>query len=149
MFYLPTPIIRIIDQIIKEWSDIELKPINDIVVNNHGIIKKISGNAQTRRGGVILQHGTILYSVDINKMFSVLKVGDEKIKDKLIQNVKERVTCIKSQSNNTKQETYQALVQGFLKDKEYYESKLTEQELMRTEQLVRERYSRDEWNLER
>ncbi|HII09610.1 TPA: lipoate--protein ligase family protein, partial [Candidatus Micrarchaeota archaeon] len=31
-------------------------PINDIVTDG----KKISGNAQTRRGGVLLQHGTIL-----------------------------------------------------------------------------------------
>src|SRR3989344_5599290 len=34
-------------------------PINDILVND----KKISGNAQTRRNGCILQHGTILMDV--------------------------------------------------------------------------------------
>ncbi len=127
----------------------EFKPINDIVVNKNGCIKKISGNAQTRRGGVILQHGTILYDVDIEKMFSVLKVSDEKIKDKMIQNVKERVTSIKQLSNVTKQETYQALVNGFLADKNYYASAITEQELKRAEQLVKERYSKDEWNFER
>jgi len=47
------------------------KPINDIIVNN----KKISGNAQTRKRGVLLQHGTILIDVDLNKMFSLLKVS--------------------------------------------------------------------------
>jgi lipoate---protein ligase len=43
-------------------------PLNDITVNN----KKVSGNAQTRRNGVLLQHGTILLDIDIDKMFSVL-----------------------------------------------------------------------------
>ena len=55
----------------------EFKPINDIVV--HG--KKISGNAQTRRMHVILQHGTILRKVDPELMFRVLKVPSEKIRD--------------------------------------------------------------------
>src|SRR3989344_7958179 len=53
----------------------EFKPINDIIVNG----KKISGNAQTRRNGVVLQHGTILHGLDVEKMFSLLKVGQEKI----------------------------------------------------------------------
>ena len=57
-------------------------PINDIIAGE----KKISGNAQTRRGGVLLQHGTLLYKVDVDKMFSLLNVGKEKIADKLINN---------------------------------------------------------------
>ena len=51
----------------------------DSIVNN----KKISGNAQTRRNHVVLQHGTILVNVNVEKMFDVLKVSDEKIKDKI------------------------------------------------------------------
>jgi len=69
----------------------EYKPINDIVVGN----KKISGNAQTRKHSTVLQHGTILIDVDVDKMFSVLKVPNEKIKDKLISNTKERVSSIR------------------------------------------------------
>lgn len=48
----------------------EHKPVNDIVVDG----KKISGNAQTRRGGVMLMHGTILLDID-SEMFNVLKKG--------------------------------------------------------------------------
>jgi len=65
-------------------------PVNDITVNG----KKISGNAQTRRRGMILQHGTILLDVDVKKMFSLLKVPDEKIRDKMISAVEERVTSV-------------------------------------------------------
>ena len=50
------------------------EPINDIMLDN----KKISGNAQTRRRGILLQHGTILYQVDAEKMFSVLNVSEQK-----------------------------------------------------------------------
>ncbi len=74
----------------------EFKPINDILVNN----KKISGSGQTRKNGVILQHGTILLSVDVEKMFSYLKIPDEKLKGKMITNVKERVTSLSNELKN-------------------------------------------------
>lgn len=80
----------LIEGLRKIGINAEFKPINDIVVNG----KKISGNAQTRRRGVILQHGTILLRTDIPTMFRVLKVGVEKISDKAIRAVEDRVTTI-------------------------------------------------------
>jgi lipoyltransferase/lipoate-protein ligase len=71
--------------------DSEFKPVNDIVAGG----KKISGNAQTRRHGVILQHGTILVDSDLERMFQVLRVSEAKISDKLIKAVQERVTNIR------------------------------------------------------
>jgi lipoate-protein ligase A len=50
--------------------DAKFSPLNDIIVDN----KKVSGTAQTRKQDILLQHGTILLDVDVNKMFSVLKV---------------------------------------------------------------------------
>lgn len=67
--------------------DAKFSPLNDIIVDN----KKVSGTAQTRKQDILLQHGTILLDVDVNKMFSVLKVPSEKMKDKIIQDVKARV----------------------------------------------------------
>jgi len=109
----------ICDWIVKSLANLNIqsvfKPINDIIVGN----KKISGNAQTRRNKVLLQHGTILYDVDVDKMFSLLKVPDEKIKDKMIAAVKERVTCILDFVKVTQDETYEALVKGFTSEKEW------------------------------
>ena len=65
-------------------------PINDIVSGG----RKISGNAQTRKFETVLQHGTVLMDVDVDTMFSLLKVPNEKIKDKMITDVKQRVTSI-------------------------------------------------------
>ena len=47
------------------WIESKYAPINDIIVNS----KKISGNAQTRKLKTVLQHGTILMDVDVDKMF--------------------------------------------------------------------------------
>ena len=47
--------------------DAKFSPLNDIIVGD----KKVSGNAQTRRKNTLLQHGTILLDVDVEKMFSV------------------------------------------------------------------------------
>ena len=64
--------------------------LNDLTVGG----RKISGSAQTRRTGILLQHGTLLLRVDPPRMFSLLQVPDEKIRDKMIQAVSERVTSM-------------------------------------------------------
>jgi lipoate-protein ligase A len=120
----------------------EFKPINDIVVNG----KKISGNAQTRRNGVLLQHGTILYSVDVDRMFSVLRVSDEKIKDKMIATVKERVTSILQQKRIERDAIYRALVKGFTDGKDFRFDSLTKNEIPRALGLAETRYKTKEWN---
>ena len=127
----------------------EFKPINDILVNG----KKISGNAQTRRFSGILQHGTILCDVNVEKMFSLLKVPDEKIKDKKIQEVKQRVTSIKNELGHevNNEEVKNALAIGFSKSLkiEFEESKLTDDELQLAEKVKKEKYSTNEWNFKR
>jgi lipoate-protein ligase A len=68
----------------------EFKAINDVQVDG----KKISGSAQTRRWGSVLQHGTVLVDPDVRLMFELLKVSPEKISDKFISSVYERVTTV-------------------------------------------------------
>ncbi|MCL1812122.1 MAG: lipoate--protein ligase family protein [Treponema sp.] len=65
---------------------------NDILTGG----KKISGNAQTRRMNCLLQHGTILLDNDVETMFGVLKAPKEKNKGKLIGQIRERVTSLRS-----------------------------------------------------
>lgn len=120
----------------------EFVPINDILING----KKISGNAQTRRNNVLLQHGTILYDVDVGRMFSVLKVPDEKIRDKIIKSVEERVTRVIDYKKVTREQTYDALLKGFTEGKDYSFGELTEKETKRAREFVEKRYSTKEWN---
>lgn len=121
----------------------EFKPINDIITNG----KKISGNAQTRRNGILLQHGTVLHKLDIATMFSLLKVPKEKISDKFISDVKQRVTSVTDINPAISEEKLRkALADAFAEGKEIEFGTATDKERAAAEKLARERYSSDEWN---
>ncbi len=121
--------------------------INDVIVNG----KKISGSAQTRRYGNILQHGTILLKVDIEKMFSLLKVSKEKISDKEIKSIKERVTSIEREIGKVNEkEVVEAIKKGFEEEMkiEFYNGKLRKEEIEIAKKL-RKKYESKEWNFKR
>jgi lipoate-protein ligase A len=126
----------------------EFKPINDILVGG----KKISGNAQTRRFGGILQHGTLLCEVDPHLMFTLLKVPNEKIRDKLIAGVEERVTSIKREMGTVDRDrVVDAMIDGFgqVLEIDLVPGELSEDELALAEKLREERYADREWNFKR
>jgi len=120
----------------------EFSPINDVLVNG----KKVSGNAQTRRQGILLQHGTVLYDVDPRRMFAVLNVPEEKISDKLVSSVEDRVTCLKKSTGASMKEVEDALLKGFTSGKEWGEGAWSKQELERAEELAESKYKTREWN---
>jgi lipoate-protein ligase A len=124
-------------------------PINDILVNG----KKISGNAQTRKHKTVLQHGTIITDVDVEKMFSLLKVPNEKIKDKLISDVKERVTSLKHQMKKPVafDDVADAMKNGFEQefDITLIEEELTDEELKLSDAFVSTCFGTKAWNHQR
>ncbi|MGB9635383.1 MAG: lipoate--protein ligase family protein [Candidatus Micrarchaeia archaeon] len=120
----------------------EFVPINDVVVGG----KKISGNAQTRRNGVLLQHGTILYDSDFDTMFRCLRISDEKIRDKMIKNVHERVTNIRSLADVDIKRLYDSLLKGFCDGKEFYFGELSTDEFIDANKLAMTKYCSDDWN---
>ncbi len=128
--------------------DAEFKPINDILVNG----KKISGNAQTRRFGGILQHGTLLCDVNPHLMFSLLKVPSEKIRDKLIAGVEERVTSIRREMGTVDNAAViQAMCAGFAEvlDIRLSPGTVSDEELALAERVKEERYANPTWNFKR
>ena len=124
-------------------------PLNDIVAQG----KKISGNAQTRKKNVLLQHGTILLDVNVEKMFSLLKVPQEKLRDKIIKDVKQRVVGVRGLLGKKIEfeSCQEALIKGFKKALrlEYLKTSLTASELIMMQELKNSKYSRPEWNLMR
>ncbi len=123
----------------------EFAPINDILVNG----RKISGNAQTRRYGVLLQHGTILYDLDIKTMFAVLNVSKEKISDKMIKSVEERVTRVLDYKDIAQQGLYEGLLKGFTEGKEYYMGELGRGEMERASELAEAVFKAESWSFMR
>lgn len=126
----------------------EFKPVNDIILGG----RKISGNAQTRRHGVVLQHGTVLVDCDVRKIFTVLRVSDEKISDKMIKSAEERVTSIRKHLGRevTFEEARNALIAGFEKTLKIAlePGKLTEFEEEFRDKFM-ERYRSREWIFKR
>ncbi|AEF81602.1 lipoate--protein ligase family protein [Leadbettera azotonutricia] len=122
-------------------------PINDILAGG----RKVSGNAQTRRQGCVLQHGTILLDMDGERMFSLLKVPQEKMKGKLIQDVKARVTGLYAllEREISFNEAAGALAGGFKKslNLEYAsaEDVPTCEEEQRALSLAEEKFASPEW----
>ena len=122
----------------------EFNPVNDVLGNG----KKISGSAQTRRWGSVLQHGTMLISPDVRRMFELLKVSPEKISDKFIASVFERVTTVERELGRKPsfEEVREAMIKGFGKslDIELVENKLTNREVKLAQDL-RPKYASEEW----
>jgi lipoate-protein ligase A len=123
--------------------------INDIIVGVHAEGRKVSGNAQTRRRGCVLQHGTILLDNDVDLMFNLLKVPQEKLKDKLIHDVKMRVTSLNALLGRAVsfEEAECTLVQGFREalSLDLRPSSPTEAEEARAEQLAAEKFASADW----
>jgi lipoate-protein ligase A len=69
----------------------EFRPKNDIEVNG----RKISGTGGTERGDSFMYQGTLLVDFDVDLMLRSLRIPVEKLKDKEVESVKERVTCLK------------------------------------------------------
>ena len=123
--------------------DAKFSPLNDITVEN----KKVSGNAQTRRNNVLLQHGTILLDVNVDKMFSVLKVPSEKIKDKIIQDVKERVMGLKVSYDEVANKLWRSFGQKF--QAEVFKDDVKSDESIEAKIFQKYKYSTYEWNYKR
>ena len=67
------------------------RPRNDIEIQG----RKISGTGGTELSGAILFQGTILVDFDVDEMLRALRIPTEKLQDKEIESIKERVTCLK------------------------------------------------------
>ncbi|UCD93249.1 MAG: lipoate--protein ligase family protein [Methanobacteriota archaeon] len=136
--------------IIEGLKDLGVKAsfqgLNDIAVGG----KKISGNAQTRRKGVVLQHGTILIDVDPEKMFSLLRVPSEKTRKKLIKSARERVTGLNDVVDEPAdfEDVVSALAVGFEKTLalRFDREQLADREIEEAEKLADEKYATSDWN---
>mgnify|MGYP003878362175 FL=1 len=126
----------------------EFVPINDIVVRG----KKISGSAQLRRGRAVLQHGTLMYNTDLETLARVLKVPKEKLREKGISSIYERVTTVSRELGRpvSREEVIDAMIEGFSRalGVELKRGELTSEEIALTRELE-SKYRSREWNFKR
>ena len=124
-------------------------PVNDVLV--HG--RKVSGSAQMRKWGVVLQHGTVLVDSDPERMFCALRVPPEKRLKHSPGDPRLRVTTLKEQLGRLPdmEEVRSAVKTAFEQTfgASIIPGCLTAAEEEMAEALVRDRYGNDDWNLRR
>ncbi len=122
----------------------EFRPKNDIEVNG----RKISGTGGAFEGKAFLFQGTLLTDFDVNTMIRSLKIPIEKLKDKEIESVKERVTCLKWELGYLPRLKIikKALIEGFIEvlNIDPIERKLTGKEIKLFNEKIRY-YQSNEW----
>jgi len=111
------------------------RPKNDIEVDG----RKISGTGGTERDDALIFQGTLLVDFDVETMLRALRIPVMKLKDKEVESVKERVTCLKQELGYVPEleEVKGALRDGF---ERAFDVRFTEDELsLQEERLLRDR----------
>ena len=131
-----------------EYNNGKIKQCPNITVKQ----RKISGSAQAHKKGVILQHGTLLMQVDLEKMFTFLKNPWKGTRVDLINIAKRRITSVADESDRciSTEQACKALTIGFEKALgiQLVEGNLMNCESNLAQKLEKEKFATREWNLE-
>ncbi len=112
--------------------------------------KKISGNAQTRKQGVLMQHGSIPVSLDNNMLFDLFAFSSEKSRQRRKEQFAQKATSIKEVTG--KSYTYEQMKVAFKKgfetglDIHLSPLKLSEEQWKEVQELAHTKYETDMWN---
>ncbi len=112
--------------------------------------KKLVGSAQTRQKGVILQHGSIPFSLNTDTLFRLLNISDERMRQRLKGRFQKKATSLNQQSGTKLQlkRVKNALRQGW---EEVFGIGLKEGQLLPEEEkwikeLIENKYQAEDWN---
>lgn len=115
--------------------------------------RKISGNAQSRRGNALLQHGTILRLLDLQQMFSFLKIRGVKASAEIIGQAAKSLTSLQQELDEVPpfEKIEEALIAGFSDTlpAHFYDEPLTSAELQRARKIAKTWYETNEWTIQR
>ena len=122
----------------------ELNGRNDMTIEG----QKFSGNAQYRKNGRIMHHGTLLFDSRMQMLAGALQVDEEKIKAKGVKSVRSRVTNIRPHlpQDMTLAEFRAKLLESILQEMPGSAYTLTEADLAAVEAIRQARYGTWEWN---
>jgi lipoate-protein ligase A len=130
-----------------DFNEGNAKTCPNLTVNG----KKISGSAQSHKGAIVLQHGTLLLDVDLEKMYTFLQIPSTRTCMEIVDVAKNKITSIRSELEKdiSEAEVHQALIKGFQKtlNTQFANDELTYDEVKLVEKLSKEKYSTDDWNL--
>ncbi len=112
--------------------------------------RKISGSSQTNKRSIFLQHGTLLLDVNLDKMFTLLRVPWTKSAKEIVAIAEKRITSIKQELGHhiLAVTAANSLAAGFKNalGVQMRQDGLTEFEINLAKKLCVEKYSTDMWN---
>jgi len=121
-------------------------PPSDLLVHD----RKISGNAQVRKRGIILHHGTILVNSDLNLLSEALKPSSRSNPQRGVHSRRRPVTNLSYEISRrvNMQAVKESLQRSFEEafSVKLVRSTLTSKEKEAAQTLYDEKYSRKEWN---
>jgi lipoate-protein ligase A len=113
--------------------------------------RKISGSSQAHKRETVLQHGTLLLDVDLEKMFTLLRVSWAKTCMEVVGVAKNKITSVKGELGHvvSAETAANALATGFKNAlcAQMVEGELAAFEVGLAQKLCREKYATDDWNL--
>jgi lipoate-protein ligase A len=111
--------------------------------------KKLIGSAQARRKEGVLQHGSLPLTGDLTRICQVLVFSDEAARETAMDRLLARATTVASASG--REVDWDTAAQAFVRAFEAQlglsleDGELSESELSRAEELVREKYAHPSW----
>lgn len=132
-------------EVLKDLGlDARLSGRNDILLGD----RKISGNAQRLYRKKFMQHGTLMFDVNLDDLVEALNVNPDKIQSKGIKSIRSRVTNIRDfLKEDMIIEDFRELLQKRLSDD--YQSEeiiLKEEDLDQIREAGKNKFSSWEWN---
>ncbi|GGE73824.1 lipoate--protein ligase family protein [Priestia taiwanensis] len=112
--------------------------------------RKTAGSAQTRQKGVILQHGSIPLTIDVDELYDLFLFSNEKVKERMKSMFKTKAVAMSELTDKvfTMDDLLRAFEVGFERglniELELYT--LSEEEEQAVLALAKEKYESDEWN---
>ena len=130
----------------KLGLDVSLSGRNDLVCGD----RKISGSAQCVDGGVIMHHGTLLFSAELGDMAAVLRPDPEKLSKRGIASVSSRVANIRDLlPQGSRVKTVEDFLAFMRNSCEGERREFTDAEKSAISELAARKYATWEWNMGR
>lgn len=131
----------IIDALRDLGIDAWYVPLNDITSTGG----KIGGAAQARRDGAVLHHTTMAYDMTKGLLTQVLRIGQEKIRDKGIRSAEARVGPLRQQTQMPRDEIIEHLYGWFVNLTGAQATGLSDADIAESRALAETKFGHDDW----
>jgi lipoate-protein ligase A len=131
----------VIDALRELGVDAWYVPLNDITSSGG----KVGGAAQARRGGAVLHHTTMAYSMTPGRLVQILRVGKEKLSDKGVTSADKRVGPLRNQTELDRDVIIHHMIGHFRSRFGLADGDFTEAELADVRERVETKFSTRDW----